>query len=65
MNLMEKILKKIKALRRVRKNFGIILSKAFKRVGVFLSCHMRVQSESTLCNSLNVKELLARSRHDI
>ena len=32
---------------------------------VFLSCHVRVWSESTLCNGLNVKELLAPNRCDI
>ena len=32
---------------------------------VFLSCYECVWSESTLCNGLNVKELLARSRCEI
>ena len=32
---------------------------------VFLSCHIRVSSESTLYNCLNVKEFLARNRRDI
>ena len=32
---------------------------------VFLSCHICVWSESTLWGSLNVKDLLARNRHDI
>ena len=32
---------------------------------VFSSCHIRVSSESTLCNCLNVRELLARNRSDI
>ena len=30
-----------------------------------LSCHIRVSSESTLCNHLNAKELLAQNRRDI
>ena len=34
-------------------------------VCVFLSCQIRVVSESTLCNCLNVKELPARSRRDV
>ena len=32
---------------------------------VFLSCYIRISSESTLRNWLNLKEFLARSRHDI
>ena len=32
---------------------------------VFLKCHISVQSESTLYDYLNVKEILARYRHDI
>ena len=32
---------------------------------IFLSCHIRIQSESTLYDCQNVKELLARSRCEI
>ena len=32
---------------------------------VFLKCHISVQSESTLYDYLNVKEILTRYRHDI
>ena len=32
---------------------------------VFLSCHIHRLSESTICNYLNVKELLAQNRRDI
>ena len=32
---------------------------------VFLSCHIRVQSESTFRSYVNIKELLARNRRDI
>ena len=52
---------------RVLINFkqSIYLKKKKIRITVFLSCHIRVQSESTICNCLNIKELLARNRHDI
>ena len=32
---------------------------------MFLSCDVRLSSESTLCSCLKVKELPARNRHDI
>ena len=41
------------------------ISQNLRIVCVFLSCHIRVQSESTFCSSLNIKELFARSKRDI
>ena len=32
---------------------------------MFLSCYVRIQSESTLYSCLNVKEILVRSRREI
>ena len=31
----------------------------------FLSCHIRIQSVFTLCNCLNIKELIAQSKRNI
>ena len=32
---------------------------------MFLSCHIHVQSQTALCNCLDVNKLIARNRHDI